>query len=72
MNHKMFANQNTDSMWQEKCTQGGVVAGLQPPPPNPSRSQLRKADFVDMITSEVLLDLPFSRSATEIDRRLVH
>jgi len=29
-------------------------------PPNPPRSQIRKADPVDRIASEVLLDLPFS------------
>jgi hypothetical protein len=45
-----------------RCTQGGT-AGLQPPPPPaPKNRNLKDTDFVGIMTSKALHDLPFSQN----------
>jgi hypothetical protein len=46
----------------QRRTQGGGAAGLQPPPPKPRKPKFKKTQiFVDIMISNVFLDLPLSR-----------
>jgi hypothetical protein len=40
------------------------ATGLQPPPHTPQNRNLKNTDFVDIMISKVLRDLPFSRNQT--------
>jgi hypothetical protein len=43
---------------------GREAAGLQPPLPNPQNRNVKNTYLVDIMISEVLRDLPFSRNQT--------
>jgi hypothetical protein len=50
----------TDIPPRQGCTQGEGDTELQPPKP-PTPKLKKNADFVDIMTSKVLRDLPFRR-----------
>ena len=59
-----FREQRIGAGCSVRCAPGrvGTAAGLQPPPPQKKKIEIKKKSCVDTIISNVLRDLPFNRN----------